>query len=47
MKHHPLLLWTGRHGCWCECSCGWLSRRWTSVVGAHLQFGQHLIGQDR
>lgn len=43
MKHHPTLCSTGRHGCWSTCSCGWASRLWTSVVGAHLAFGRHLV----
>lgn len=43
MRHHPRLLRTSRHGCWCECSCGWLSNLWTTTVGAHLAFGQHLL----
>jgi hypothetical protein len=47
MTHHPALYCTGRHGCWASCCCGWAGRsRWTSVVGAHLEFGQHLIGKE-
>jgi len=42
--HHPWLYATRRHGCWGECQCGgWRSRTWTSVVGVHLEFGQHLL----
>lgn len=41
--HHPTLYATGRHGCWADCHCGWTGRLWTTVPGAHLEFGQHLI----
>jgi hypothetical protein len=42
--HEPLLYWTARHGSWASCTCGrWKSRTWTSVSGAHLEFGQHLL----
>lgn len=48
MKHHPTLYRTGRHGCWAVCRCGWMgSSSWTTVVGAHLEFGRHLIGRAR
>lgn len=43
MKHHLLLYWTRRAGCWSSCTCGWLSGRWTTTVGAHLEFGTHLL----
>lgn len=43
MKHHPTLLSTGRHGCWATCRCGWRSATWRTVVGAHLDFGHHLV----
>lgn len=42
MKHHPTLFTSGRHGCWAYCRCGWRGSLWTTVVGAHLDFGQHL-----
>jgi hypothetical protein len=41
-KHHPELLTAGRHGAWCNCSCGWRSETYRSVTGAHLAFGEHL-----
>ena len=41
-RHHPTIYTTGAHGNWCECSCGWKSRRWQQVGGAHLEFGEHL-----
>jgi hypothetical protein len=41
--HEPLILTTRRHGSWCTCWCGWKSTAWTSTVGAHLAFGQHLL----
>jgi hypothetical protein len=43
VNHHPLLTSTGRHGCWCVCSCGWRSRDYTTVSGAHYAFGRHLL----
>lgn len=46
MNCHPTLYRAGRHGCWASCCCGWLSRTWTSVTGAHLEFGQHLIESE-
>lgn len=46
MTHHPTLYRTGRHGCWASCCCGWKSRTWTGVVGAHLDFGRHLIESE-
>lgn len=45
--HHPTLYRTRRHGCWASCCCGWTSRRWTSTVGAHLEFGTHLVAVAR
>ncbi len=47
VKHHPLLTTAGRHGAWCECSCGWRSETWRSVVGAHLEFGEHLTQEAK
>lgn len=45
--HHDLALHsTSRYGCWATCSCGWRSRRWTTTTGAHLQFGEQLLGGD-
>lgn len=42
--HEPQLYWSGRHGSWCFCACGgWRSRAWTTLVGAHLDFGRHLL----
>jgi hypothetical protein len=44
MSHHPYLYWTARYGCWCHCACGqWKSGIYTTVTGAHLAFGRHLI----
>jgi hypothetical protein len=43
VKHHPEILSAGRHGAWCNCSCGWRSGLYMAVAGAHLAFGQHLI----
>lgn len=41
--HHPQLLYTGRYGYWCLCSCGtWRSGHYRAVAGAHLEFGRHL-----
>lgn len=34
---------TARRGVWCECSCGWISRRWKTVGGSELEFGSHLL----
>lgn len=42
-RHDPILASTGGHGCWTTCSCGWTSRRFVNVHGAHLAFGDHLI----
>jgi hypothetical protein len=48
VRHRPYLLFAGRHGSWCECTCGeWRSRIYTSVTGAHLEFGQHLVDEAR
>lgn len=46
-RHHPGLYAAGRNGCWSCCSCGWASRLYTTVSGAHLAFGQHLIEASR
>ena len=46
MSHHPTFYSGGRHGCWAICACGWKSRTWTTTVGAHLEFGKHLIEGD-
>lgn len=44
MSHHPQLYATRRNGCWSTCSCGWHSViLYTSVTGAHIAFGQHLV----
>jgi len=43
IKHHPHLMFAGRHGAWCSCPCGWSSGTYFSVVGAHLEFGRHLL----
>lgn len=45
-RHRVTLYWTRRYGCWSTCSCGWSGSRWTTVTGAHGDFGQHLI-EDR
>lgn len=48
VNHHPMLAATGRHGCWAVCLCGqWQGRLWTTVTGAHLEFGQHLLAAAR
>lgn len=44
--HHPTLYSTGRFGCWGLCRCGWKSDVYTTVVGVHLAFGQHLIAEE-
>jgi hypothetical protein len=43
-KHHPTLYSSGRYGCWATCCCGWGSRLYTTVTGAHIAFGHHLTG---
>lgn len=46
--HEPILYWSGRHGSWCHCVCGtWRSRIWPGVVGAHLEFGRHLLDEAK
>jgi hypothetical protein len=46
--HEPMLYWAGRHGSWGECACGrWRSLTWSGVVGVHLEFGQHLLTENR
>jgi hypothetical protein len=51
MSHEPCLYATTRYGCWCHCTCGqWRSRTYTTVTGAHIAFGTHLLdigGQPR
>ena len=42
VKHHLTLCRTTRFGCWATCSCGWKSRTFVGVEGAHLAFGEHL-----
>ena len=42
VSHHPTHM-TSTQGCWATCSCGWRSATYRGVVGAHLDFGQHLI----
>ena len=43
-QHHPRLYSTRRYGSWATCDCGrWVSRRWATVTGAHLDFGRHLV----
>lgn len=41
-RHDPQFRQASAYGCWTECSCGWESPRYRTVVGAHLAFGQHL-----
>ena len=41
-EHHLTLCRTTRFGCWATCSCGWKSRTFVGVEGAHLAFGEHL-----
>lgn len=46
--HHPELYRAGRFGCWSACHCGWRSRwSYTTVTGAHLAFGEHLLAVTR
>lgn len=45
MTHHPAL-YSSRFGAWCHCTCGqWRSRIYTTITGAHIEFGQHLIAE--
>jgi hypothetical protein len=41
-KHHLTLYRTGHFGCWATCACGWKSRTYGGVEGAHVAFGKHL-----
>lgn len=41
-NHHPIL-YTCRTGSWSTCLCGWKSTTQTTVIGAHLAFGGHLV----
>lgn len=34
---------TCRYRCWCTCRCGWASLTYRTIVGAHLEFGRHLL----
>jgi hypothetical protein len=44
MAHHHPVLHSSRAGCWCVCTCGhWRSPTFTTVSGAHLSFGKHLL----
>lgn len=45
--HEPLILWTGRHGSWAECDCGWLSRHYTTASGASVAWAHHLLDRIR
>lgn len=46
--HEPALFSSRRHGCWATCECGrWHSKRWTTTIGAHLEFGEHLLREHR
>lgn len=41
--HHPLILATGRHGSWAQCSCGWRTeRRYHRPHGASVAWADHL-----
>lgn len=43
VDHRPGLF-SSRFGAWCRCSCGrWESGLYTTVTGAHLAFGRHLL----
>ncbi|GGM53470.1 hypothetical protein ACFFX1_54875 [Dactylosporangium sucinum] len=47
-RHHPELYRAGRFGCWSACHCGWRSRwSYTTITGAHLAFGGHLLAVAR
>lgn len=39
---HPLLT-SSRSGSYAHCECGWRSGPFTSVTGAHISYGQHLL----
>lgn len=44
MKHELFMLTASRRGCYAVCSCGWRCEvPYTTVSGAHLAFGQHLL----
>jgi hypothetical protein len=44
MTHHPAIYRARRYGTWGQCACGWISAHtYTTVTGAHLAFGQHLL----
>lgn len=45
-KHEPQLCASARCGCWAICACGWRSRLYTTVTGAHIAFGAHLVDED-
>jgi hypothetical protein len=46
--HEPAPYSTRRYGCWATCTCGrWQSRAWTTVSGAHLEYGLHLLRENR
>jgi hypothetical protein len=46
--HEPSLYSSRRYGCWATCECGrWHSKRWTTTIGAHIEFGDHLLREHR
>lgn len=50
MKHHPVLYrYRQRYWrCYSACICGWIAEyEYTTISGAHLEFGQHLLESDR
>jgi hypothetical protein len=48
VRHEPLLYSAGRYGSWGGCLCGrWRSRTWTAPIGAHIEFGGHLLAEHR
>lgn len=47
-RHHPELYHARQLGAWVWCCCGWRSRwSYTTVTGAHLAFGEHLLEAAR
>jgi hypothetical protein len=46
--HEPSLFASRRVGCWATCECGrWRSGQWSSVIGAMVEFGKHLLEEQR
>jgi hypothetical protein len=45
--HCPTILSGGRHGCWAECRCGWLSKLMTTRSGASVEWALHIADRAR